>query len=111
MRLEALHHITMITADAQENVDYYGDVLGLALALAPRGAGNPRLRAKHPEIPVEHAIVGIQGARAYAPHGVSEQENALLAQTLGFNYQGAGAYRLDGDHRHVSWAYDAAPEA
>src|SRR5436190_5895873 len=31
MRLEALHHITMITADAQQNVDYYGDVLGLRL--------------------------------------------------------------------------------
>src|SRR3989440_922215 len=31
MRLEALHHITMITADAQQNVDYYEDVLGLRL--------------------------------------------------------------------------------
>lgn len=31
MRLEALHHITMITADARKNVDFYADVLGLRL--------------------------------------------------------------------------------
>src|ERR1700727_1600831 len=31
MRLEALHHITMITADARKNVEFYGDVLGLRL--------------------------------------------------------------------------------
>ena len=32
-------------------------------------SGNPPLRAEHPEIPAEHAIVGVEGARAYAPHG------------------------------------------
>src|SRR3954447_10562014 len=31
MKLEALHHITMITGDAQKNVDFYADVLGLRL--------------------------------------------------------------------------------
>src|ERR1700729_3788755 len=31
MRLEALHHITMITADARRNVEFYADVLGLRL--------------------------------------------------------------------------------
>ena len=31
MRLEALHHITMITADARQNVEFYADVLGLRL--------------------------------------------------------------------------------
>ncbi len=31
MMLEGLHHITMITADAQRNVDFYADVLGLRL--------------------------------------------------------------------------------
>ncbi len=31
MKLEGLHHITMITADAQRNVDFYADVLGLRL--------------------------------------------------------------------------------
>src|SRR3712207_4302725 len=31
MNLEGLHHITMITGDAQKNVDFYADVLGLRL--------------------------------------------------------------------------------
>src|SRR5206468_9230886 len=31
MRLEGLHHITMITADAPRNVEFYADVLGLRL--------------------------------------------------------------------------------
>src|SRR3954453_16794990 len=31
MNLEGMHHITMITGDAQKNVDFYADVLGLRL--------------------------------------------------------------------------------
>src|ERR1700678_2055857 len=31
MRLQGLHHITMITADAQKNVTFCADVLGLRL--------------------------------------------------------------------------------
>ncbi len=31
MELQGLHHITMITADAQSNVDFYADTLGLRL--------------------------------------------------------------------------------
>jgi glyoxalase family protein len=31
MQLEGIHHITAITADAQRNVDFYADVLGLRL--------------------------------------------------------------------------------
>src|ERR1044072_7884719 len=31
MRLEGIHHITAITADAQSNVDFYAGVMGLRL--------------------------------------------------------------------------------
>ena len=31
MRLQGLHHITMITGDVQRNVEFYADVLGLRL--------------------------------------------------------------------------------
>ncbi|MBV9918168.1 MAG: VOC family protein [Solirubrobacterales bacterium] len=31
MKLEGIHHITAITADAQQNVDFYADTLGLRL--------------------------------------------------------------------------------
>jgi len=196
MRLEGLHHVTMITGDARRNVEFYAEVLGLRMVkktvnfdqpdayhlyfgdeegtpgsiltwfefpgawrgragagmihtielgvasdralgfwaerlerhgYAPerRGerlrfedydglafelvvaAGNPPLRADHPEVPAEHAILGVEGARAYAPDPGAP--HPLLTDTLGFTDLGGGAYRLDGDERHVTWTYDAAP--
>ena len=31
MKLEGIHHITAITADAQRNVDFYADTMGLRM--------------------------------------------------------------------------------
>src|ERR1700748_1833109 len=31
MKLDGMHHITMITGDAERNVEFYGDVLGLRM--------------------------------------------------------------------------------
>jgi glyoxalase family protein len=198
MRLEGLHHITMITAEARRNVEFYADVLGLRLVkktvnfdqpeayhlyfaddhgspgsiltwfefpgvhrgragagmihvielgvastsaldfwggrLAARGykstrdedslrfkdydglgfalvlaGGDPPLRAQHPEIPPEHAIVGVQGARAFAHVSSTASEGGLLTDTLGFTHLGDGRYRLDGDRRHFAYVYDPAP--
>jgi glyoxalase family protein len=197
MRLEGLHHITMITGDAQSNVAFYADVLGLRLVkktvnfdqpeayhlyfgdetgapgsiltwfefagaqrgraglgmihtlqlgvaspealdfwesrLKAKGAhprrgetslrvedpdglalelvvaddGNPPLRAEHPEVPAEHAILGLEGARAYS--AFAPVQEGVLTDVLGFTHLGGGEYRLDGEQRHFHWAYDAAP--
>jgi glyoxalase family protein len=195
MKLVGLHHITMITGDAQENVRYYAELLGLRLVKktvnfdAPdayhlyfgdeqgspgsiltwfefagarrgrpglgmihtislgvaseasldfwadrlaaaghpgrRAAGslkfedsdglglelvlseNPPLRAEHPGIPAEHAIGGIEGARAYAEY--ADVEERVLTDLLGFTHDGGGEYTLDGSERRFRWAYDAAP--
>ena len=199
MKLDGMHHITMITGDAQRNVEFYADVLGLrmvkqtvnfdapeayhlyfadeqgspgsiltwfefagarpgragagmvhtiqfgvaseeALAfwaerLAGKGYpselgerslsftdydglrlelvvaddGNPPLRAEHPEVPAEHAILGVEGARAYIGRD-ADTDRDLLTGTLGFTELADGEYRLDGDTRHFHWAYDAATE-
>ena len=199
MKLDGMHHITMITGDAQKNVDFYADVLGLRLVkktvnfdapeayhlyfgdeqgspgsiltwfefagaapgragagmihtiqlgvasedalgfwadrLAAKGYestrgerslsfedydglrfelvvaadGNPPLRAQHPEVPAEHAILGVEGARAYIARGL-DADRGLLTDTLGFTELGDGEYRLDGDERHFHWGYDEATE-
>jgi glyoxalase family protein len=199
MKLQGLHHITMITGDAQQNVDFYADVLGLRLvkktvnfdapeayhlyfgdergapgsiltwfefAGAARGRagagmihaiqlgvgsdssldfwaqrlqskgyasergehslrfadydglglefvvaddGNPPLIAQHPEVPPEHAILGLEGARAYGP--LERVDETFLTDTLGFTHVGPGEYRLAGDQRHFHWVYDQPPEA
>ncbi len=198
MKLEGMHHLTMITGDAQKNVEFYADVLGLRMVkktvnfdapeayhlyfgdergsagsiltwfefagasqgragagmihtiqlgvasesaldfwaerLASRGYtsrrgerslafedydglrlelvvaddGNPPLRARHPEVPAEHAILGVEGARAYIARGL-EADRQLLSDTLGFTEAGEGEYRLDGEERHFHWGYDEAP--
>ena len=199
MKLQGMHHLTMITADAQANVDFYADVLGLrfvkktvnfdapeayhlyfgdevgspgsiltwfefagarrgragagmihtlqlgvespqaldfwagrltakgyeserlserslrfedpdglALELVVAAEGNKPLRATHPEVPAEHAITGVEGARAYAGADL-DADAALLTETLGFTSLDAGEYRLDGPDRVFAWGYDAAP--
>lgn len=207
MQLEGLHHITMITGEAQRNADFYADVLGLrmvkktvnfdqpdayhlyfgdergtpgsiltwfefpgamrgragagmihtlqlavadeaaldfwAARLEARGYASERvtvklgagtevpalrfedydglglellavgaehqapLRAVHPEIAAEHAIIGIEGARAYSADPAGEAP--LLTETLGFDRLADGEYVLRGEQRHVHWAYDPAP--
>jgi glyoxalase family protein len=199
MKLDGMHHLTMITGDAQRNVDFYADVLGLRLVkttvnfdapeayhlyfgdeqgspvsiltwfefagarpgragagmihtirlgveseasldfwadrlaaqghAAERGErslafadpdglglelvvaedGNPPLRAEHPEVPAEHAIVGVEGARAYIGRGL-DADRELLTGTLGFTETGEGEYRLDGDERRFHWGYDATAQ-
>jgi glyoxalase family protein len=48
--------------------------------------------------------VGIEGACAYAQGG--DAEEPLLTETLGFTYEGAGSYLLQGGRRSFRWAYD-----
>jgi glyoxalase family protein len=87
----------------------FADYDGLGLELVVADLGNPPLRAEHPEIPAEHAILGVEGARAYAEYaGVEER---MLTEVLGFRGDGNGEYRLDGSERRFRWAYDPAPDA
>jgi glyoxalase family protein len=199
MRLKGLHHITMITGDAQQNVAFYADVLGLrlvkqtvnfdapeayhlyfgdeqgspgsiltwfefagtspgvagagmihtielgvaseasldfwsqrldakgyesqrserslrftdydglSLALVVASDGDPPLRAVHPDVPAEHAILGVEGVRAYIARGL-EADRELLTSTLDFTDLGDGEYRLDGAQRHFHLGYDASTE-
>ena len=85
----------------------FADPDGLALELVVAGDGNPPLRAEHPEVPAEHAITGLEGARAYSAYAPVEE--GVLTQVLGFEHEGGGSYRLQGEERHFHWAYDTAP--
>ena len=197
MHLDGLHHITMITADAQANVAFYADVLGLRLVkktvnfdapdayhlyfgdeqgapgsiltwfefpgaargraglgdihtlqlavaapaalgfwaarlgehghasertdertlriadpdglqleLVAESLGNPPLRAAHPEIPEEHAILGVEGARAHV--AFAPVEESLYTDVLGFTHVGGGEYVLEGGARRFRWGLDPA---
>jgi glyoxalase family protein len=92
-----------------EGALHFPDPDGLALELVVAVDGNPPLRAKHPEVPAEHAILGVEGARAYRGAG-ADADRELLTDTLGFTATGDGEYRLDGEARRFHWAYDAPAE-
>ena len=87
----------------------FADYDGLGLELVVADDGNPPLQAHHPEVPAEHAILGVEGARAYIARG-ADADRSLLTGTLGFTELDEGEYRLDGDTRHFHWGYDATTE-
>ena len=87
--------------------DYDGLRFELIAPADSDGGGVP-LRAAHPEIPAEHAIAGILGARAYAQE--PGRAEPLLTDTLGFTSAGGGHYRLDGERRRFRWTLEDPPE-
>jgi glyoxalase family protein len=87
----------------------FEDYDGLRLELVIADDGNPPLRARHPEVPAEHAILGVEGARAYIGRDL-DADRDLLTDTLGFTDVGEGEYRLKGERRHFHWGYDPANE-
>jgi glyoxalase family protein len=102
-RLAAAGHATNRGERSLRFEDYDGLALELVIAV------NPPLRAEHPEIPAEHAIVSLEGARAYSEYaGVPE---GVLTDLLGFTDLGDGEYELEGTQRRFRWAYDPAPDA
>jgi glyoxalase family protein len=94
------------TSERGEGSLAFEDYDGLRFELVVADDGNSPLRAVHPEVPAEHAILGVEGARAYIARGI-EADRDLLVDTLGFTEVAPGEYRLDGDERHFHWGYDA----
>jgi glyoxalase family protein len=107
-RLERAGH-PAVRAGSEGSLGFQ-DYDGLSFELVVADEGNPPLRARHPEIPDEHAIVGIEGARAYIRRGL-DADRELLTGGLGFTeLTDTGQYRLDGDIRQFRWSYDETAE-
>ena len=105
-RMHDAAHPAKRTEATLEFADYEG--LGLALVLSEQD--ERPLIARDPEIPHQHAITGIRGARAYAAGDTGSAEHeALLSETLGFDRL-SEEYLLDGTRRGFRWAYDPPPD-
>jgi glyoxalase family protein len=64
------------------------------------------LRARHPEVPAEHAIGGFVAVRAY---GSAERSGPLLEGPLGAEAVGEGVWELRGERRGGTIAFDPPP--
>src|SRR5829696_10170025 len=84
----------------------FADDDGLALELVVTTLGDPPLRAEHPDIPAEHVIAGVEGARAYSAFAPVEEK--LYTDVLGFTHEGGGEYVLEGGARRFRWGLDPA---
>src|SRR5437763_1600658 len=82
MKLEGVHHVTAITADAPRNVEFYAGLLGLRLVKKTVNQDDPT---------VYHLF--------YA-----------LEQTLEFESREDGTWEARGDRRGGLYEYDSAPE-
>jgi glyoxalase family protein len=92
-------------SDRRDGSLAFADDDGLDLELVVAQDGNPPLRAEHPGVPTEHAILGVEGARAFIA-GALDADRDLLSRTLGFTQLSETEYRLQGDERHFHWGYD-----
>lgn len=94
------------TTEAGSGSLRFRDYDGLAVELVVADGDDPTLRPVHPQIPAEHAILRVVGARAYAQPDASV---SLLTDTLGFTAEPDG-YGVQGERRHFHWAYDPPPD-
>jgi glyoxalase family protein len=80
----------------------------MGLELAVVDTPDEPLLATHAEIPVEHALQGFDGVRAYSRD--SARSAILLGEPLGFRNTGGGTWEARGVSRGSFYAYDNPPD-
>lgn len=85
----------------------FSDPEGLELELTLDQTSDEPLRAQHPEIPQEHALLGFDHVRAYTSN--AEASESLLKETLGFEARSDHEWEARGDRRGSFYIYDDAP--
>ncbi len=87
----------------------FSDPEGLSLELVVDGSGDEPLVAEHPDVPLEFAIRGFDGVRAYSSRpGLSV---GLFERTLGFSRLGDASWSVRGDERGGFYRFDSPPPA
>jgi glyoxalase family protein len=104
-RLAALEVERGVAADGTVR---FADPEGLEHELLVEDVPDAPLRAHHPEIPAEHALLGFAGVRAYSFR--PEASRALLERVLGASAGDESTLELRGERRGGTITFDRAPE-
>jgi glyoxalase family protein len=94
-----------IAVERDERRVRLADPEGIGIELLAVEVPDAPLTAAASDVPAEHALQGLHGARAYAADPGRSRD---LLRTLGFEGD-AGAWRVAGDQRHAHYVYDPAP--
>jgi glyoxalase family protein len=90
-----------------EGILRFANPEGLTYELVATDGGDPPLAAAAPDIPDEHALLGLHGMRAYAS---DPARSAPLLDALGFEHrESVGSWVAKGFHRHGLIRYEAPP--
>ncbi len=84
------------------------DPEGLDLELVMDHSGDEPLRAEAPDVPIESAIRGFEGVRAYSSRPEASVE--LFEGTLGFGSGGGHSWTVRGTQRGGFYRFDAPPQ-
>lgn len=85
----------------------FEDPEGLAHELTADDDGNAPLTAASPDIPVQHALQGFAGIRAFSAH--PERSADFLGPVLGFEQVDERSWRAEGTSRRSSYVFDPPP--
>jgi len=97
-----------ITSEREPGRLRFSDPEEMGLELAVVETDDEPLVATHAEIPVEYALQGFDGVRAYTANPA--RSAALLDETLGFRHTEDGTRELRGVSRGSFYAYDSPPD-
>ena len=86
----------------------FPDPEGLDLEFTIDDSGDEPLQAAAPDVPIEHAIRGFDGVRAYS--SMPEASQSLFEETLGFEPQTDGSWKVRGAKRGGFYRFDAPPQ-
>ncbi len=87
----------------------FADPEGLGVEFVTFPGGDEPLTARHPEIPLEVALQGLEGVRAYSAD--PEASRPVLEKVLEGSPLDAGLWEFRGKRRGGTIAYDPAPAA
>ena len=83
------------------------DPEGLDLELVVDSSGDEPLKADSPGVPLEFALQGFEGVRAYSRN--PDRSRSLLEETLNFERSEDGSWVARGSRRGGTYRYDPAP--
>jgi glyoxalase family protein len=85
----------------------FPDPDGLELELKVFESEDAPLKAQHPEIPEDFALLGFDGVHAYG--GDPSASEVLFKDGLGFEHESDGVWTVRGDERGSFYAFDEPP--
>jgi glyoxalase family protein len=92
------------SAELENDSLLFADPEGLEHALVVSGSADEPLSASAPGIPIEHALQGFDGVRAYSADPARSAD--LLGSTLGFAGDDGRHWEVRGEERGGFYAYD-----